>query len=435
MKWIVGALAFLAIALVFRLSLLVYSMYVLLALLVLSRFLARRWIEGLSAERECNRSTAEIGDTVAVNITVRNRGSLPVAWVLAEDLIPKGAILQRPPRLAIVGKRLLLNSMRRDSTQRLNYQVRFEMRGYYQIGPLLMETGDLFGLHRRYSISAPPSYVLVYPKVMSIEGYDLASRRPIGEVRLTHRLYEDPTRIDGVRKYQPGDSFNRVHWRATARTGELHSKIYEPSTVAGATLLLDFHKLAFPARDEPIRSELAVTTAASLAHAVYQLGQQVGLATNGRDAADRIRLEGWSDQFQSRNRARDQASMSDESDRLRPTVVETRRGPEQFMRILDALARVELTDGLEFAEFVLEVDSRLPRDATVVAILGDVTARTALALGSLKRRGLAVTAMLIAADENAYLDSAARLMAERIEVRKVDGEASLADLCRRQMVR
>ena len=44
-----------------------------------------------------------------------------------------------------------------------------------------------------------PIYIMVYPKVVPLPGYDLASRRPIGEIRLTHRLFEDPTRIAGIR--------------------------------------------------------------------------------------------------------------------------------------------------------------------------------------------------------------------------------------------
>mgnify|MGYP003344083758 CR=1 FL=1 len=111
------------------------------------------------------------------------------------------------------------------SLKSLLYQATFLQRGYYQIGPAVLETGDYFGLHRRYRVGADPQFLLVYPEVIPLEGYDLASRRPIGEVRMTHRLYEDPTRIAGVRTYQPGDPLNRVHWRATARTGMLHSKI------------------------------------------------------------------------------------------------------------------------------------------------------------------------------------------------------------------
>ena len=112
----------------------------------------------------------------------------------------------------------------------------------------MLESGDLFGLHRRFKVVTEPHFVMVYPKVIPLSGYDLSSRRPIGEIRMAHRLFEDPTRLAGVREYQRGDSFNRIHWKATASTGKLHSRIYDPSTVAGATIILDFHKDMYPAQ-------------------------------------------------------------------------------------------------------------------------------------------------------------------------------------------
>jgi uncharacterized protein (DUF58 family) len=251
---------------------------------------------------------------------------------------------------------------------------------------------------------------------------------------MTHRLYEDPTRIAGVRPYENGDPLSRVHWGATARTGALHSKVYEPSTIAGATLLLDFHKDSYPRRGEPYRSELAVTAAASLANAVYEMGQQVGLVCNGRDAADRIRLEGWEGDHRTRQAARQKAAMREQSDRLEPLVVETRRGVEQLQRIRETLARVELTDGLSLPQLVLETVSRLPRDATVVAVLADVPVETALTLGNLRRRGYAVTAVLIALSPDQLEKGFGRLVAEGIrDVRHLKDEAGLPELCRRQV--
>jgi uncharacterized protein (DUF58 family) len=228
---------------------------------------------------------------------------------------------------------------------------------------------------------------------------------------------------------------NRVHWRASARTGQLHSKIYEPSTIAGATLVLDFHEAGYDTNREPQRSELAVTAAVSLAHGLYQLGQQVGLVTNGRDAADRIRLEGWASDFRTRKEAQQSVSMREHSERLQPIVVETRRGIEQFQRIRETLARVELTDGLTVPQLLEETSSRLPRDATVVAILGAVSAETALALGSLRRRGFAVTAILVVFEGEALDHALIRLLAEGIEVRQLRNEAELPGLCQRQLLR
>jgi uncharacterized repeat protein (TIGR01451 family) len=435
MKWFLGAILLLLAALLLESGLLAYAMYVLLGLLIVSRLLAHSWITNLKATRACNRFTAEVGETIAVNVTVQNTGLLPVPWVLLEDMLPGKAISVTHPRLRVKKKRMRIAMIGSRGTMELLYQIEFKMRGYYQVGPLVLESGDLFGLHRRYRVGTAPHFVLVYPRVVPLQGYDLASRRPIGEIRLTHRLYEDPTRIAGVREYERGDPLKRVHWRTTARTGLLHSKVYEPSTIAGATLLLDFHKGGYPERGEPYRSELAVTAAATLAHAVYLMGQQVGLVTNGRDAADRIRQEGWAHDYRTRKEALASAAMSDESDRLQPIVVPTRRGVEQFQRIQETLARVELTDGLTLPQLIVETAGRIPRDATVVAVLGEVPAETALALGNLRRRGHAVTAVLIIFEEHEQEDAMGRLLAEGIEVRPVRDEAGLTVLCQHHVLR
>ncbi|MHC4177162.1 MAG: DUF58 domain-containing protein [Planctomycetota bacterium] len=435
MKWFAGAALLLVVALVFDLPLLAYAMYALLGVMVVSRLLSRVWAANLSATRECNRFSVRVGDTVAVVIAIENAGILPVAWVLMEDLLPAHALIHNPPNLGVKGRRLQLAMLKGRAQKTLFYQLQCNQRGYYQIGPLVLETGDLFGLHRRYRVGTQPHFLLVYPEVVPLEGFDIASRRPIGEVRMSHRLYEDPTRIAGVRCYQAGDPMNRIHWRATARTGSLHSKVYEPSSVAGATILLDFHLASHDPHNEPYRSELAVTAAASVANAVYEMGQQVGLVTNGRDAADRIRQEGWDYDIRSRQAARKAAEMLPHSDRLQPVIVETRRGAEQLMRILETLARVELTDGLDLAQLITETASRLPRDATVVALLPAPTAETAVALGNLRRSGFAVTAILNIYDQDDFAQASARLMGEGIESRHLRDREGIVTICRNYVLR
>lgn len=437
MKWFLGTALLLLAAFLLQSSLLAYAMYVLLSLILLSRVLARVWVGHLAATRTCTHRTAEIGDKITITVTVRNTGAWPVPWVLLEDLLPREALLVNRPRLKVRGRRIHLAMLWGGGELELEYTVECLRSGYYQLGPLVMETGDLFGLHRRYQVDAKPCWVLVYPRTVPLEGYDLASRRPIGDIRLTHRLFEDPTRIGGVRPYEMGDPLNRIHWRATARTGMLHSKVYDPSTLAGATFLLDFHAEGYPTRDEPQRSDLAITLVASLANAVFELGQQVGLVTNGRDAAERARLWqrleghglGTTEDFRTRQAAADATAMHERSDRLQPLTVETRRGVEQFQRIRETLGRVELTDGLSFAHLVLEAASRMPRDATIVAVLPMVSVEGSLALGTLKRHGFAVTAILVnlAGDdlEKAY----GRLVAEGIDVRHLRNEQELPALC------
>lgn len=435
MRWLVGAAMLLVVAIALDLGLLAYAMYALIGVIVLSRKLADVWSRELSATREMSRDQVKIGESVAVVTVLENKSWLPMPWLLLEDLLPRRALVFDPPNLQVTGRRLQLISFQGRARKTVLYQLKCNRRGYYQIGPLVAETGDVFGLYRRYRVLTEPHFLLALPEVIPLAGFDVASRRPLGEVRMTHRLFEDPTRIAGVRGYQAGDPLNRIHWGATARTATLHSKIYEPSTVAGVTILLDFHEQSFDAKHEPVRSELAVTAAASIAGAVCEMGQQVGLATNGRDAADRIRTEGWShDQLRSRKLAH-AAGMRDRSERLRPVVVPTGRSNTQLQQILRTLARVEKTDGLTFPQLVLEVSSRLPRSATVIAILSNVTPATAIALGSLRRRGFAVTAIVNAFEEYDYARIAAPLIAEQIDVRQLRDRAAIPQVCLKCLLR
>src|SRR5262249_4420930 len=132
---------------------------------------------------------------------------------------------------------------------------------------------------------------MVLPRVIPLPKYDFASQRPIGEINTAHRLYEDPTRNAGVRPYQVGDPLQRVHWRATARTGGIQCKGFYPTTLPRAGIPADFHQGGSSRGADPFKSNLVVTTACSIAYAVTMLNQKIGLASNGRDAADLYRFQ------------------------------------------------------------------------------------------------------------------------------------------------
>lgn len=248
MKWVIGSLVLLLAGVVFKLDLLVYAMYGLLGVLLLSRYFANRWVEGLFARRTCRQSVVETGTPVTVELAVQNQGTFAIPWLLAEESFGRAGFNPYVRRFNVEGDRLKVIDLKRGEVKKLQYRVTFLCRGYYQLGPVLLETGDVFGLHRRFRVETEPHFVLVLPKVISIQGYNLASRRPIGEIRISHRLFEDPTRLAGIRPYQPGDPLNRIHWRATARTGSLHSRMYETSRVAGAIFVLDFYRDSYPGR-------------------------------------------------------------------------------------------------------------------------------------------------------------------------------------------
>ena len=440
MKWIFGTLALLVLGLILRLNLLVYAMYALLGILLLSRFFTRHWTEKIGVRRRCSGEVFEIGESCDVAVEIKNQSSLSVPWLLIEDSLSRDALAGTTPRIKVEGGRLNIIRLAPGETTDLEYQVTFRTRGYFQLGPMLFETGDVFGLHRRFRVAGEPHFALVLPKVLPLQGYNLASRRPLGEIRVTHRLFEDPTRLAGVRQYQHGDPLNRIHWRATARTGELHSRTYETSRVAGATFLLDFHADSLAGGTGMISAELAIVAVASLANAVYLMGQQTGFISNGRDAADRIREEGWRAEYLTRAAAQ-RASEPSANDRLRPVRVENGKGLEKLNEIFKTLARLELTDGLNFSEMIAASVSQIPRDATIVAVLHLVTPETAVALGDLARRGFLVTAVVVAFASQPIPDWARPpewanlLLAQGVDFRLVNSEEMISNLCAEAIIR
>ena len=84
-----------------------------------------------------------------------------------------------------------------------------------------------------------------------------------------------------MRPYSPGDLPRRIHWRASARTGALQSKQYEPGAVPTVALFLDVNTFErFWEGLDPERLELAISATASLATHALSERRQVGLYAN-----------------------------------------------------------------------------------------------------------------------------------------------------------
>lgn len=440
MRTAAGIALLLLVGLLLGASMLVYSAYVLIAVIWLSRYLSQRWTTSLTATRTISREEVEVGDEVAVQIRLDNKDRWPVVWVLIEDVLPPSALHGQPPALKLEGDNLRMCNVPAGGSRLVAYRLSTLRRGYFQIGPVVAETGDLLGLHRRFRKVTGAAYLLVLPKLIPLAGYDVASRRPVGEVNVSYRLLEDPTLISGIRKYEHGDPIRSIHWRATARTGELQCKQYQPTSVAGATLVVDMHRESNPDHHEPVRTDLAVTAAASICHTLLQLQQQFGLISNGRDAVDRIAdtvevSKAGAQEYSSLAQAKQRVSMKSKSDRLRPVVLQASRGPEHFNHIHKTLARLERTDGVRLEQLLVETQNRMPRDATVLVILQEVTEAAALALGLLGRQGYSVAAIVNNYDNEAFQTAVGRLLAQRITVYHLFDESSIPQICKEMVLK
>lgn len=432
---IAAAAAVLLIGLAFGASLWVLAAIVAAAVILINRFMANTWTQCTVASRSGGDKELKIGDSLEIDVTLTNTSRIPVFWLLVEDLVPPWATIHSPPTLDIQGDRMQVLLMWPGRSRHLRYSIQCNRRGYFQIGPTVLETGDLMGLYRRYRVGTNPQYLTVLPKTIELSDYEIGSRRPMGEIRMRDNVMEDPTRLRGIRRWQPGDPLRRVHWAATARTGILHSKVYEPTSIAGATLVLDMHTDTNPTGNEPIRTDLAITAALSIASSLHDQSQPFAMVSNGRDAVDRIRTDGWVGDHRVREQAKRSATMMNENDRLRPVILDTARGTLHLQQLRTTLARLERTDGMSLAELLNEAESRISSETTLIAIFQKATPDTLSTLVGFARRGKAVAAIINTLDINDYSAAAGPLIAANIPTFHLADEDAIRTVCRQVNLR
>jgi len=414
---LVAAAGFLFAAVIMKLSFFAFALYALGAVSLTAYAMTYTALDHLQTERHVTTRDLEIGEDLIVTVAVRNQKALPTIWLVAEDIIPRG--------LEAAGTWARAVLLMPFASTRLQYRLRCTRRGFFRIGPTLFESGDFFGLNRRFATGQDAAYVTVYPKVIPLAQYAIPTSKPMGETVVKRRLVEDPTRLAGVREYRTGDPMRRIHWRATARTGTLHSRVYEYSTLIGANIILDFGHEAWGESRE--RAELAVTAAASIASHIADRRQQVGFVSNGGDASDIMPDEIERMTAPTRPRIYQLLAEREQTDRLTPVRIPVRRGEHNLRLIMRSLARLRMTDALSFGELISEEYETWPREATALAIVPGISRQMLPHLVEMRNAGFTVAVMVIDNEAN-YAQARGMLEAEGIRPVHIRDEVELGGI-------
>jgi uncharacterized protein (DUF58 family) len=251
----------------------------------------------------------------------------------------------------------------------LAYTLRCRRRGYYRLGPLRIEAGDVLGIEQVVMAADEPKPMIVYPQVVPLQRLGLPTRSALVTLPSRLPLFEDPTRVMGVRDYQEGDSPRRIHWTATARTGRLVVKQYQPAIARETLICLDMGFRSYEVRRRHDSIELAVVVAASLAS--YMMEREhlpVGLATDALDPLDEVRRR---------------ITLPPGSERAR------------LMSLLEILARVQAVPEGSFADLLRRESLGLAWGSTLLAVTGSIDDELGQTLLYLKRSGHAVAVILV----------------------------------------
>ncbi|MEV0394334.1 DUF58 domain-containing protein [Polymorphospora rubra] len=328
----------------------------------------------LACTRSLDPQRATVGSTARVVLRLQNMSRLPTGTLLLEDRLPY-ALGSRP--------RVVIERLGANQASSVAYTVRTDVRGRYEVGPLIVRLTDPFGLCELVRAFPSVDRLTVIPQVTPLPSVRVAGEYAgAGESRARSVAVhgEDDT---ATREYRRGDDLRRVHWKSTARTGELMVRREEQPWDSRATVVLDTRAFAHRGEGPTSSFEWAVSATASVAVHLRQAGYKLRLVSDSGIDTDA-----------------DQA------------------GGEGVL--LDHLADVQPTQRGDVARLVERVRQRSD-GGLIIAVLGALTVPEAELLAGLRTNGATCVGFLI--DTSTWLDLPPEI---RADADQAHGQAALA---------
>jgi uncharacterized protein (DUF58 family) len=321
-----------------------YLLYLAILIVGGSYVLVRLGLTDLEAGYAVSQLHGHVGDQVRVTYTLRNGSRIAKLWLEIHNptTLPGGL----PGRAITLGGR---------SERSWLIRIPLSRRGHFRIEPLHIRTGDPFGFFEASATVGQGVSVVVYPRLEPLPRWRLPAAALEGSRVSPVRTLQTTPLATTVRPYVPGDSMNRIHWKSTARHGEIQVKEFDMEQTADAWIVLDLERTIQTGRGDDSTVEAAVRAAASIADKALQDGRAVGMTVNiGRTAY------------------------------LPPD-----RGSRQHLKIMQLLASVEADSDTPLVETLIATVGRLRRGMTVVVITPSLDPSWVRPIGSLRTRGVA----------------------------------------------
>ncbi len=250
----------------------------LVILPLVSAAIARRSRYRLSCSRRLDPPRVPVGQPTVVTARLENVTRLRTGVLLAEDVTPY-ALGSRP--------RFVLDEIEPGGNRELSYQIRSDTRGKFTIGPLRVRVADAFGLVEISRAFKTTSTLVVTPKIVPLPRAAAPSSwlgEGEGGMRTISAIGEDDA---APRAYQDGDGLRRVHWRSTARYGQLMVRREEHQWRNSASVFLDTRRSAHSGSGPSATFEFAVSAAASIGAHLAEEGFRARLITEAGEIAPR----------------------------------------------------------------------------------------------------------------------------------------------------
>ncbi len=359
--------------------------YLLTALIAVSYLWSRANIGHLQIIRQTSSQRSQVGQVAEERFLVRNRSFLPKLWVEVRDQS------ELPDHQAS----WVVNALGGNRTRGWSVRTTCRKRGRFRLGPITLISSDPFGLFEHRKHLPATSSIVVYPYTVDLPHFSLPTGEMPGGGAMRRRTHYITTNVSGVRDYFPGDSFNRIHWPSTARTGRLIVKEFELDPTADVWIFLDMQgavqaestwerevtEVAALRRTRPplppSTEEYTVSIAASLTRHFLSGSRAVGLIAYGQK---------------------------------REAVVPD-RGERQLTKIMESLAVIRGVGTIPMAEIIAAEGKGLGRNTSVVIITPSDDVKWVERLRDLRRRGILGIAVVLDASSFGREVNAAAVLA------------------------
>jgi uncharacterized protein (DUF58 family) len=345
--------------------------YVFAGLLILSFMWAWNSANWLRLTRQTRARRAQVGRYMEERFTLRNTSALPKLWLEIYDHseLPGHHASQ------------IVSNLGSRSSATWSVRTLCIQRGEFMLGPLRIVASDPFGLFEVERKISATSKLVIYPATIPISEFALPSGLLPGGDALRRRTHYTTTNASGVRDYVPGDSFNRIHWRSTARRDRLVVKEFELDPLADIWIIMDAERTVHVGEYDPVDAdarrmpwetsreyslpptteEYAVTTAASLAHHLLRRDRNVGFATYGQHHEN----------------------------------IQADRGARQLTKILETLAVIRAKGTMPLEQMLTLECDQLAQGTTVIVITPSTREGWLTSVNRLLRRGMRVITVLV----------------------------------------
>lgn len=264
-------------------------------------WLGRPVLRKLKYSRQFSKMRCYAGDTLEMIETISNEKRISVPWLRLEAMMPASFIFRIGSGMDISQGNIYQNHKSIFTLKPYNRITRTHpfvcsKRGVYRMETATMTGGDLFGVWRSSKPIPVQMSMIVYPSLVNMEDMPTIYQVWQGEVEVSRWIVEDPFLILGVRPYGAGDPMNRIHWKASARTGEL--QVYKQGWTADpqSWIVVNIQESAdmWSVVTRPELIEQALRYAATAATDAIGRGLPAGFAHNGYRAGggrDVLRIE------------------------------------------------------------------------------------------------------------------------------------------------